>query len=357
MVFYIAIKDFISFYRKEKGVFGWLIVSMIVTSFLLNSSYSFAKERGNLYSYAIGAETPRVWVFCDKENGLEKLDLFLDDISKSGLPSVEDYVISVSVENGITVLGTDNISPKTMDFSGIWTEGYYHEIKNESGNECAVDSSLLDYGNKLKMTGESFELCGKQYVIRGVYEDTPYADVMIFKDEFKRDFDSFDVLALVFDRNLSVDEKETFESISYKSFGNTRVEYNDEKLAQGDAIEKTHRVQYSIFILLLVVFITYIIRFWHERNISTYTIYRLNGATTGKIVAIIATEALLLGVSTYVLGLAADALLLLVIHKNLITLESIGFGFALFFVPMFILTVTNAVQLCKGFNITDIRRD
>ena len=357
MILYISVRDFAAFYRKEKGVFVWLLVSMVFTSFLMNASYSFAKERGRLFNKYSGADIPMVWVYLDKKTGFDKYDSLEKKLADSGLPKEKSSSLLVNAGKGITVIGRDEITPDFSVLSGIWTEGYFSKITEETGNECAVDASLLDYGDKNVMVGEQFEFEGHSYTIKGVYEDREYVDVTLFKDTFRKNFDGFDTLFFVFKKSMNSEERTEFEKLAASELGSARFSYNDDRMEEGQALEVTQRVQYSIFILLLVVFITYIIRFWHERNISTYTIYRLNGATAGKIVAIIATEALLLGVSTYVLGLAADALLLLVIHKNLITLESIGFGFALFFVPMFILTVTNAVQLCKGFNITDIRRD
>ena len=252
MIIYIAIRDFVAFYRKEKRVFIWLIFSMIITSFLLNASYSFAKERGNITKYNSGVFIPAVTIYCNAKVDYSTLDNVVADIKESLLPDINEYVIFTKSKKGLIVEGRDRLTPDMSVFSGIWTEGYLSEIKEESGNECAVDSSVLDYGNRLEMIDEPLELDGYSYTIKGVYEYKTSVDVVIFKDTFRKNFDGFDSISIIFKSTLDDENKTVLENIIKNNIGEADFKYNDEMTDTGDEVEMSNRLQYSIFILLLV---------------------------------------------------------------------------------------------------------
>ena len=88
MVWYVAVKDIINFYRTEKHVFIWLIISMIVCSFVINYSYAFARYRGNLYDENMTYEMLLDSISINDKNPI-KIDIYPKDYkSKEKIESI-----------------------------------------------------------------------------------------------------------------------------------------------------------------------------------------------------------------------------------------------------------------------------
>ncbi len=134
--------------------------------------------------------------------------------------------------------------------------------------------------------------------------------------------------------------------------------YPPEPGEAGADIVKSNELQYTVIIVMLIVCLASLIRYWQSVNLSAYTIYWLNGASNSCIMKAAACESLILCTVTYFAGLGLNA-----VSRNLfsrtspLTLNDILVGFAIFFGTFALFTLINTSKICRNFKVTDVRRD
>lgn len=356
MIWYITLKDIFSFFKSEKKVFIWLLICMICGSFVLNYSYSFAQYRGDVYEYNSGEAVARYKI--NGNSAVTSASEILEKLSARNFPEVNNYQLFGKSESGYKVVGSSYISENSSSFTGIWKEGYASAIQN-IGNVCAVNSELLDYGERLKMTDENITLDGDEYTIRGVFESIEAnTDIVIFADNFINKFDRFDSLWITFSERLNEKQVAEFESIIKTNIESGSLSYPPEPGVIGSDIVKSNKIQYTAIIIMLEICLVSLIKYWQSVNLPTYTIYLINGASNGKIMLVALCESLLLCVSTYLFGLGINVVSRrLFSFSSTLTISDIIIGFGIYFGTFAIFTLINTAKICKQFSVSNIRRD
>lgn len=359
MIWYVTLKDIFNFFKSERIVFIWLIVSMITGSFILNYSYAFARYRGDLYDYNMGTDTPVYKISSSDKVALSVFDAVFSDFEDAGLPEVVSVTCLTCAENGMRVAGSAQISPEDFPLTGLWVEGYALPISADTRDACVVEESMLSYGNRVKMTGETFSLDEEDFVICGVYESFGgAADVVIFMDRYKEKYGCFDDIWIVFQEKLDENEQQMFETTIRKYIEHGSITYPDISGGAGEMITVSHQLKYSVLMVLLVVFLASIIQYWYDVNISTYTVYWMTGASNRKILGVVFCETLLLCTGTYVTGLILNALFRLILTRNApLTIGDVILGFSIFFGTMLVLSLVNMIRICRTFSVKNIRRE
>lgn len=361
MIWYVTLKDIYSFFHKEKQVFFGLLIGMLITAFVLNYSYSFARFRGGLYDQALGADLPIYQITCSTPVKLSEFEKVLPDFKKAGLPETVSVTCRTSTADGKRITGSTEITPDGAWLTGTWTEGYAVSVSPNEKNACAVSDKLLKYDGRLKMTSETVSIDDEDFIIRGVYETfagSGEADIVIFLDKYREKYGAFDDIWITFDEILSEKEKQTFENLVKKYVEHGSIRYPEMETGQGELIAKSNQLQYSIFIVLLVVFLASILQYWYDVNLPAYTVYWLTGAKNRRILGIVFCETLLLCGSSYIVGLFLNAVCRLVFTKNApLTISDMALGFGIFFGTMLIFGLINMVRLCRTFSVTNIRRE
>lgn len=358
MVWYVTLKDISAFFHKEKLVFFGLLAGMVTCAFVLNYSYSFARFRGEMYNQGSGARLPVYRIAGTDQVRFSDFEGALSDFKEARFPDITCVTCRTNTADGKKIAGTTEITLESAQLTGLWTEGYALPISADEKNACAVSDKLLSYDGRLKMTGETFPVDGEEFTIRGVYESIAgltEADIVIFLDKYKEKYGVFDDIWITFDEILSDKEQQTFESIVKKYVEHGSICYPEMETEQGEMIAKSNQLQYSIFIVLLVVFLASILQYWYDVNLPVYTVYWMTGAKRRKILGIVFCETLLLCGSSYVAGLALNAVCRLVFTKSApLTFSDMALGFGIFFGTMFIFSLIRMVQLCRSFSINNM---
>lgn len=355
MIWYIALKDIVSFFRSEKKVFIWLLICMVCGSFVLNFSYSFARYRGDIYEYNSGETVARYKI--NGNSTVASAKNILDDLSAGDFPKVDNYQLFGQSRSGYGVVGSSYISESSAAFTGVWREGYAYEIQ-DTGNVCAVNINLLDYGDRLKMTGEKFTLDGDEYTIRGVFESINPYDIVIFSDNFMKKFDEINSLWVTFSERLNEKQAAEFEALIKTNIEGGSISYPPEPGTVGSDIVKSNEIQYTAIIILLEVCLVSLIKYWQSVNLPAYTVYWINGATNGCIMKVAACESLVLCTVTYLVGLGLNAVSRNLFSRNSpLTFGDVIIGFAVFFGTFAVFTLINTAKICKEFKVANVRRD
>ena len=243
------------------------------------------------------------------------------------------------------------------DLTGEWCEGYYSEFEHTGENICAVNVDMLDYGERMKMTGETFTLDGEEFIIKGVFDNWRIdTGVLIFADKFAEKYGRLDSFRVTFKERLTEKQERELVSIINENIPNARITYPPAPGETGSGVVKTNELQYSAIIIMLVVCLVSLIKYWQAVNLPTYTIYWINGATNGTVMRVALCESLLLCVSTYLTGLGLNALLRNFLTRAApLTLMDIGIGFGIFFGTFAVFTLVSTAKICKQFKVTNIR--
>lgn len=358
VVFFITLKDIAAFFRSEKNVFIWLLICMISGSFVLNYSYSFARYRGAIYEHNLGADRARYRIYADSPTAAAN-DI-LAQISESDFPETDNYQFFVRSADGYTVIGSSYIYGDHMgDLTGIWFEGYYSEIENNGENVCAVYEKLLDYGERMKMKGETFTLDGEEFIIKGVFSNwRTDTGALIFSDKFAEKYGRLDSFRVTFKERLTAAQERELVSIINENIPNARITYPPAPGETGSNVVKANELQYSAIIIMLVVCLVSLIKYWQAVNLPAYTVYWINGATNGIVMRVALCESLLLCVLTYLVGLGLNALLRNFLTRAApLTLADVGIGFGIFFGTFAVFTLVNTAKICRQFKVTNVRRD
>jgi hypothetical protein len=286
------------------------------------------------------------------------LDDILSEFDDAGLPKVVSVACYTTTENGLRIAGATELSTDVMQL-GLWVEGYALPISKDEIEACVVEESLLSYDGRMKMTGETFRLDEEDYVIRGVFEAfMAEADVVIFMDTYKEKYGYFDDVRITFQDELGKKEQQEFESIVKKYIEHGSISYPEMSSDGGAMVTGSNQTQYSIFIVLLVVFLASVIQYWYDVNISAYTVYWLTGASNKQILKVVCCEILLLCSSTYMIGLILNAISRLIFTRNApLTIGDVAMGFGIFFGTMLIFSLINMFRICQTFSVNNIRRD
>lgn len=357
MILYITFKDIKAFFMSEKKVFIWLLICMIGGAFVLNYSYSFARWRGEMYEYAVEADVPRYIIRGSAPS--ENADALIKQLEVESFPDVKSYQLFGKSGEGLNVVGSSFISGSAGSFSGWFVEGYKYNADRSEALACAVNVELLDYGDKLKMTGEPFEFGGETFTIRGVFENVQNdADVIIFPEKFLEKCDEISGMWVTFDKRLDGAEFARFENLVRERMPGCGITKPPEPGVEGSDTVKSNQIQYTIIVIMLVVCLVSLIKYWQTVNLPAYTVYWINGATNGVIIGVALCESLLLCGSTYLIGLGLNALTRTFLAKNAaLTLNDILIGFGIFFGVFAVFTLINTAKICKQFKVANVRRD
>lgn len=357
MILYITLKDIKAFFVSEKKVFIWLLICMIGGAFVLNYSYSFARWRGEMYEYAVEADVPRYII---RGNAPSKnADELIKRLEENNFPEVKSYQLFGKSDEGLNVVGSSFISISTGSFSGYWFEGYKYNFERSEALACAVNVNLLDYGDRLKMTGEPFALDGEAFTIRGVFENVQNdTDVIIFPEKFLEKYGEVSKVWVTFSERLDDEKFTELEKLVRERLPGCGITKPPEPGVEGSDTVKSNELQYTAIIIMLVVCLVSLIKYWQAVNLPAYTVYWINGATNGVIIGVALCESLLLCGSTYLVGLGLNALSRLFMAKTAaLTLNDILIGFGVFFGVFAVFTLINTAKICRKFSTANVRRD
>lgn len=357
MILRITLKDIAAFMRSEKRVFFWLLACMVCGSFVLNYSYSFARWCGEMYEYAVGANIPRYKIRAEAPSA--DADALLKELETDGFPEIENYQFFGQSDKWLNVVGSSFISCSGGDFTGFWSEGYKYNFERSETNACAVNIDLLEYGERFKMTGEPFTLDGEEFTIRGVFENTGSgSDIVIFPEKFLEKYEKISELRITFAKRLDEKEFGRFEQLVRERLPGSKITKPPEPGVEGSDMVKSNELQYSAIVIMLVVCLVSLIKYWQSVNLPAYTVYWINGATNGVISGVALCESLLLCGSTYLVGLGLNALSRLFMTRTAsLTPNDILIGFGIFFGVFAVFTLINTVRICGRFKVANVRRD
>ena len=357
MILYITLKDIKAFFISEKKVFIWLLICMIGGAFVLNYSYSFARWRGEMYEIAVEADVPRYKICAEALSA--DADTLLKELAADGFPEIKNYQFFGESDEGLNVVGSSFISKSTGAFTGFWSEGYRYNFERSETNACAVNINLLDYGERFKMTGEPFTLDGEGFTIRGVFETVGYGcNIVIFPEKFIEKYDRVSEVWITFTKMLDDSESIRFKNLVRERFPGCGITEPPEPGVEGADMVKSNELQYSAIIIMLVVCLVSLIKYWQSVNLPAYTVYWINGATNGIIIGVALCESLLLCGSTYLIGLGLNAVSRLFMTKTApLTPNDILIGFGIFFGVFAVFTLINTVRICGQFKVANVRRD
>lgn len=359
MILRITLKDIAAFVRSEKRVFFWLLACMVGGSFVLNYSYSFARYQGRIFDWMNGADKAKYGVVCSGAEDIEKASAILDRVSKDDFPEIDNYQLHRDSEDGYTVTGSTELTLKVT--GGMWIEGYHRNIENV-GNVCAMSTSLVDYGDRIKMTGESVVIDGEEFTVRGVF--IPYRSnvkALIFADKFIEKYDDFTQISVTFKERLNDVQQSELERVVRENVTG-RVTVPPKPGSANEEVTRSSEMGFSMMAVILVLCLVVLLKYWQQVNLPAYTVYWINGATNGTIMRIALCESLLLCVVTYAAGLGLNVLMRKVFSGVFsatapLELSDIVMGFVIFFGTFTIFTVINAAKICKTFRVTNVRRD
>lgn len=360
-ILYITFKDIRAFFFRERKLFVFYLVSMIICSFTINFSYSFANYRGELTDQATGESTPIMKVYPDEALSTDTLNEIMDRWNDSDYGEnypIEEYVCFFENSQGLTIAGSSFISSKYGAITGLWKEGYWSEITPEQGRVIAINGRLLDYsGNKMKMTGETYVLDGTEYIIRGVYEkDGGMSDAVIFYEDFSKNYGSMNSFWIIMQSDLDEAALAYFLSVIQEYVAHGAIEFPQDDYTTGSMVAASNKVQYSLIIVVLVYFVAMLYDFWHKRNLPAYTVYWITGMPPIKIIGIAVTEMLLLFGGTYLVGLMLNLLVRLFWSDYLpISAEDLLLGFGLMFIIMLVYSIKNMYRMCTNFSLTNLK--
>lgn len=357
MILYITLKDIKAFFMSEKKVFIWLLICMIGGAFVLNYSYSFARWRGEMYEYSVEADVPRYII---RGNAPSKnADALIKYLEAGEFPDVKSYQLFGKSDEGLNVVGLSVISRSTGSFSGYWVEGYKYNFDRSEALACAVNVDLLEYGERLKMTGEPFALDGEEFTIRGVFENVRNdTDVIIFPEKFLEKYGEVSKVWVTFSERLDDEKFARLETLVRERLPGCGITKPPEPGVEGSDTVRSNEIQYTIIVVMLVICLVSLIKYWQAVNLPAYTVYWINGAANGVIIGVALCESLLLCGSTYLVGLGLNALSRLFMAKTAsLTLNDILIGFGVFFGVFAVFTLINTVRICKRFKVANIRRD
>ncbi|MDE7230370.1 MAG: hypothetical protein K2N56_07805 [Oscillospiraceae bacterium] len=357
MILRITLKDIAAFMRSERKVFFWLLACMVCGSFVLNYSYSFARWRGEMYEYAVEADVPRYKIRA--KGASADADALIKALGADGFPETESYQFFGETDEGLKIAGSSFISKSTGAFTGYWTEGYKYKFERSETNACAVNNGLLEYGERFKMTGEPFTLDGEEFTIRGVYEAIRGdCDIVIFPEKFLEKYDKVSEVWITFAKRLDDAQLGRFEQLVRERLPGGNITKPPESGVEGSNMVKANELQYSAIVIMLVVCLVSLIKYWQSVNLPAYTVYWINGASNGVIIGVALCESLILCGSTYLVGLGLNALSRLFMTKTAsLTANDILIGFGIFFGVFAVFTLINTVRVCKRFKVANIRRD
>lgn len=359
MILRITLKDIAAFVRSEKQVFFWLLACMVCGSFVLNYSYSFARYQGRLFDWMNAVDKAKYGIVCSGAEGVEKATAILDRVTKDDFPEIESYQLFRDSEDGYPVVGSTELSLKVT--GGMWIEGYHRNIENV-GNVCAMNTSLVDYGDRIRMTGESVVIDGEEFIVKGVFN--PYWDNMgavIFADKFLEKYDDFTQISVTFKERLDDVQQSELERVVRENVTG-RITVPPKPGSTNKEVTRSSEIGFSMMAVILVLCLVVLLKYWQQVNLPAYTVYWINGATNGTIMRIALCESLLFCVVTYAAGLGLNVLA----HKIFsgifsatapLELSDIIMGFVIFFGTFTIFTVINAAKICKTFRVTNVRRD
>lgn len=360
MILYIALKDIRAFFVSEKKVFIWLLICMIGGAFVLNYSYSFARWRGKMHEFAVEADVPRYKIRGAAPS--DKAGALMKALEAGEFPEVKSYQLFGKSDGGLNVVGSSFISKSAGSFSGFWLEGYRYKFERDEALACAVNIERIDYGGRLKMTGEKFLLDGEEFTIRGVFENVRNnTDVIIFPEKFLEKYAEASEVWVTFSERLDNTQFAELERLVSELLPECHITKPPEPGVEGADTVKSNQIQYTIIVVMLVVCLTSLIKYWQTVNLPAYTVYRINGATDGVIIGVALCEAALLCGSTYLAGLGLNALSRLFMTKTAaLTWGDILIGFGIFFGVFAVFTLINTVKICRQFsisNVSNMRRD
>lgn len=354
MVMYCALRDLKSFYEKEKNVFCWLLIGMLTCAFVLNFSYSFARYRGDYYSYCTGADVASYKV--TKTEGMSVSDILgiENEIEEESYPKITQMIYLTASKDGHRLAGARKLNKNQNLLSGLWFEGYAREDFSDNG--CAVNYSLLDYDGRLKMTGEKYNVDGKEYVIEGVYESlVGVADIIISENAYEKNYGKANTVYFIFEEMLNKEQEETLRALVSENFGDVIFE-TPAFDGNAEAITESNQLQYSIMIILMAVFLASIVSYWFRVNKRTYAIYWLTGMKNKKIIRILCTEVIILCSGCYIVGLFLNMLIrLLFNYIPALTFKDFMIGILVYFGTILLLSLVKISEICKEIHITDIK--
>ena len=356
MMWYIAIHDIRNFFRSQRTVFLWLVASMIASAVVMNYSYSFARYRGNVYEEQSGAGLPLYKISSSAISG-NTLDQFLGELEKSELPRITQWNVMTDTQDGKRIAGATEISQEPWELTGMWTEGYA-SIGDWEQNACAISEHLLNNDGKLKMTGEEISLNDTPYVIRAVYEPLGQgADVVVSLNEYWKNYDSCEEVWIIFEEMPDEKEQQWLVETVKKYMEHGSLSCPDLSGGAGEMITASNQLQYSIFLVLLIVFLASVLQYWYDMNISSYTIYWMEGAKKRDIYAIVFCETIILCGGSYAVGWLCNMVICTFFTRNAaLTRADVLQGFLIFFGTMFILCLINMVRLCRNFSLDYMER-
>lgn len=357
MILYITLKDIKAFFMSEKKVFIWLLICMVGGAFVLNYSYSFARWRGEMYEYAVEANVPRYKIRAEVPSA--DADALLKKLTTDEFLEIENYQFFGESNEGLNVVGSSFISKSTGAFTGFWSEGYKYNFERSETNACAVNIDLLEYGERFKMTGEPFTLDGETFTIRGVFENVGTdSDIVIFPEKFLEKYGEVSEIWITFAKRLDDAQLGRFEQLVRELLPGSGITKPPEPGVEGSDMVKSNELQYTAIIIMLVVCLVSLIKYWQSVNLPAYTVYWINGASNRVIIGVALCESLLLCGSTYLIGLGLNAMSRLFMTKTApLTPNDILIGFGIFFGVFAVFTLINTVKICKQFKVSNVRRD
>lgn len=354
-IWQISMADIKAFSNKDKLVFCGLLFGMIISSFVINYAYSFARYRGEIYSHSTGEDIIIYKIYSDEGINMSVIDKLISDLDLNEKKA--DITLFGSSLANIRVAGVTDLSNNLL--GGIWTEGYYTKISPDDNNPCVINSELLSYNEKLKMIGESYRLDDFVCEIKGVFEPIGNkADIIIHTDLFRKLYKDTSEFWIQFDTPLSVEEESAFQEAIKNNIKHGTMILPEKDASGGDMITKSNQLQYSIFLILLVVFLALIIQYWYEKNTAVYTVYWMVGANAGDLLKIVACEIILLCVPTYVIGILLNVISRLFFNRNAEMMQKdFALGFGIYLGTILILSLINMYNIYRTSDLRNIRKD
>ena len=327
----IIFKDIVEFIRQRKVIFIILIASLVISIYSFFFIISTAMNEVNSYNVSIGAKG-RYYISNNAENiELEKIKRFIVYINEKFPTSIyRVYSKPVLAENenqqkmdtyethnhNITenynvCIGTNRNNNVMKDYIGrLITK---EDVEEKSRYILIGITDKLSMNNSFILNSE-IQFCKHNYIVQGLDQinvnSQEYAEKSTLLDKGNTDYDigfGYIPISTFFEDNFETVGFEIFlpneinESAKRefeKNLGSSFKEYMIEMPTRTDNVNladiNSQVVIYSLFLLISMVNIIALFKYWIEKNWRKYMIYRICGATKKEIYIIIISESIII---------------------------------------------------------------
>lgn len=381
-LFKLSIKDLKEFIIQKKMIFIILFFSIIVSSYgffffsalNMNSAQVMNTYTGESSCFFVSGED----ITYQKINELlRKIQNIKSNISYRVYSNVEYGKKIKNIKNGEEkqlynlIIGTNKIIIDSNDFIG-------REITEEDRKNCTnyimidslseiATSDMLIYNKTININGKEYKVMAIDLLNIRINKYINYIsdnkkidnindieigiipDTTFFKNEYP-----IKGIEIITDYNTTVDENNRIKALIQQEFYDNNM-ILPTKIKNSLENINYYTILYTVLMMIALVNILALFRYWVDQNWRKYMIYRLCGANNLKIYCLIEIEAILIGVLSIIISIIAYYCSLPLLHilsiNYILSLKEILIITAI----ILMLIYSNVHVITKNISKTEIR--